>query len=47
MSEIDDRLGVLYKTIQRAIADLKKASIIERIGGRKGPYVTAISLYSR
>ena len=35
LSEIADRLGVSYKTVQRAVADLKKIGAIERIGGRR------------
>ena len=35
LSEIADRLGVAYKTVQRAVADLKKIGAVERIGGRK------------
>ncbi len=35
LSEIADRLGVLYKTVQRTVADLKRVGAIERIGGRK------------
>ena len=35
MSEKADRLGVSYKTVQRAVADLKKIGAVERIGGRK------------
>ena len=35
LSEIADRLGVSYKTVQRAVADLKKSGAIERIGGRR------------
>ena len=38
LSEIADRLGVSYKTVQRAVADLKKIGAIERIGGRKKGY---------
>lgn len=38
LSEIADRLGVSYKTVQRAVADLKKIGLIERIGGRKKGY---------
>lgn len=34
LSEIADRLGVSYKTVQREIADLKNSGIIERIGGK-------------
>lgn len=35
LSEMADRLGVSYKTVQRAVADLKRIGVIERIGGRK------------
>lgn len=35
LSEIADCLGVSYKTIQRAVASLKRAGIVERIGGRR------------
>ena len=35
LSEIADRLGVSYKTVQRTVADLKRVGAIERIGGRK------------
>ena len=35
LSEIADRLGVSYKTVQRAMADLKKIGVIERVGGRR------------
>ena len=38
LSEIADRLGVSYKTVQRAVADLKKIGAIERIGGRRKGY---------
>ena len=38
LSEIADRLGVSYKTVQRAVADLKKFGVIERIGGRRKGY---------
>lgn len=38
MSEMADRLGVSYKTVQRAMSDLKKAGVVERIGGRKNGY---------
>ncbi len=38
LSEIADRLGVSYKTVQRAVADLKKNGVIERIGGRRKGY---------
>ncbi|MCM1249353.1 MAG: HTH domain-containing protein [Lachnoclostridium sp.] len=38
MSEIAARLGVSYKTVQRAVADLKKLGLIERVGGRKDGY---------
>ncbi len=38
LSEIADRLGVSYKTVQRAVADLKKIGVIERIGGRRKGY---------
>ena len=38
LSEIADRLGVSYKTVQRAVADLKKIGTIERIGGRRKGY---------
>ena len=38
LSEIADRLGVLYKTVQRTVADLKRVGAIERIGGRKKGY---------
>lgn len=34
LSEIADRLGVSYKMVQRAVADLKKIGVIERVGGR-------------
>lgn len=35
LSEMADRLGVSYKTVQRTVADLKKIGAIERIGGRR------------
>lgn len=38
LSEIAGRLGVSYKTVQRAVADLKKGGVIERIGGRRKGY---------
>ena len=38
LSEIADRLGVSYKTVQRAVADLKRVGVIERIGGRRKGY---------
>ena len=38
LSEIADRLGVSYKTVQRSVADLKKIGTIERIGGRGKGY---------
>ncbi len=38
LSEIADRLGVSYKTVQRTVADLKMVGAIERIGGRKKGY---------
>lgn len=38
LSEIADRLGVSYKTVQRAVADLKRIGVIERIGGRRQGY---------
>ena len=38
MPEIADRLGVSYKTVQRAVADLKKIGVIERVGGRRKGY---------
>ena len=38
LSEIADRLGVSYKTVQRAMADLKKIGVIERVGGRRKGY---------
>lgn len=38
LSEIADRLGVSYKTVQRTVADLKRAGAIERIGGRRKGY---------
>ena len=38
LSEIADRLGVSYKTVQRAVADFKKIGAIERIGGRRKGY---------
>ena len=38
LSEIADRLGVSYKTVQRAVADLKRIGVIERIGGRRKGY---------
>lgn len=38
LSEIADRLGVPYKTVQRTVADLKKGGAIERIGGRRKGY---------
>ncbi len=38
LSEIADRLGVSYKTVQRAVAGLKKAGVIERAGGRRKGY---------
>ena len=38
LSEIAGRLGVSYKTVQRAVADLKKIGIIERVGGRRKGY---------
>lgn len=38
LSEIADRLGVSYKTVQRTVANLKKVDAIERIGGRKKGY---------
>lgn len=38
LSEIADRIGVSYKTVQRAVADLKEIGAIERIGGRKKGY---------
>lgn len=38
LSEIADRLGVSYKTVQRAVTDLKKIGIIERVGGRRKGY---------
>lgn len=38
LSEIADRLGVSYKTVQRAMADLKKFGVIERVGGRRKGY---------
>lgn len=38
LSEIADRLGVSYKTVQRAVADLKKIGVIERVGGRRKGY---------
>lgn len=38
MSEIAVRLGVSYKTVQRAMAELKKSGVVERIGGRKKGY---------
>ena len=31
LSEIADRLGVSYKTVQRAVADLKKIGAIEKM----------------
>ncbi len=33
-----DHLGVSYKTVQRAVADLKKVDAIERVGGRRKGY---------
>lgn len=39
MSEIADRLGVSYKTVQRAVADLKK--IADRITLRHVGFVNA------
>ena len=38
LSEIADRLGVSYKTVQRVVADLKKIGAIERVGGRRKGY---------
>lgn len=38
LSEIADRLGVSYKTVQRTVAGLKKIGVIERIGGRRKGY---------
>ena len=38
LSEIADRLGVSYKTVQRAMTDLKKIGVIERVGGRRKGY---------
>ncbi len=38
MSEMADRLGVSYKTVQRAMSELKKAGIVERVGGRRNGY---------
>ena len=38
LSEIADRLGVSYKTVQRAVADLKKIGVIVRVGGRRKGY---------
>lgn len=38
LSEIADRLGVSYKTVQRSVADLKRIGIIERVGGRTKGY---------
>lgn len=38
LSEIADRLGVSYKTVQRAVTDLKKIGVIERVGGRRKGY---------
>lgn len=35
LSEIAVRLDVSYKTAQRAVADLKKIGVIERVGGRR------------
>lgn len=37
-SEIADRLGVSYKTVQRAVADLKRIGVIERVGERRKGY---------
>lgn len=45
LPEIADCLGVSYKTVQRAVADLKKMGVIERMGGRKKGY-WKIKLYS-
>lgn len=38
LSEMADHLGVSYKTVQRAVADLKKVDAIERVGGRRKGY---------
>lgn len=38
MSEMADRLGVSYKTMQRAMSELKKNGIVERVGGRRNGY---------
>ena len=35
LSNISELLGVSYKTIQRAIANMKSNGRIERVGGRK------------
>jgi len=35
LSEIADCLCVSYTTIQRAVTSLKRAGIVERIGGRR------------
>lgn len=38
LSNIADKIGVSYKTVQRIVSDLKKSGIIERVGSTRNGY---------